>query len=305
MISSIAHIVVGVADLDPVRTLWCRHFGLETVAERQGSDPRLEAAWGLPPGGITGQLLLRTPGQATGWLHFVEFADPAPPVRRNAATTALCPKNIDINCTDMHARVAELEAAGFFFRSAVSEYEIDGMTVREVQMPVHDDINVVLIEVPDWDMQMTETGYAGVTSFVVTVSDTKSESRFYASLFGHGELLCHRITGPEIEAVVGLPPGSALDMRVLGDHDNLFGRVELIAYEGLTGDNLFPAARPPATGSLGARFVVTDLAQCIEAATTMGATVSDHGVVELLSGTARLVALHTPVGFYIEVLQPI
>ena len=305
MISSIAHIIVGVADLQPVRELWCGRFGLEVVAERTGSDPALEKLWQLPDGGIAGQLLLRSPGQQTGWLHFVQFSCPGAPVRANAATTALCPKNIDINCTAMHERVAELSAAGFEFRSAISEYEIDGMTVREVQMPVHDDINVVLIEVPDWDMQMTGAGYAGVTSFVVTVSDTKTEGAFYASLFGHGQLLCHRITGPEIEAVVGLPPGAALNMRLCGDDDNLFGRIELVSYEGVTSDNLFPAARPPATGSLGARFQVADVGECCRRASTLGLQPTDHGVVELLTGPAHVVAMHTPAGFYVEVMQPV
>ena len=301
MISSIAHILVGVADMTPVRDLWCGLFGLEVAAERDGSDPELEAAWALPPGGIRSQLLLRTPGQQTGLLHFAEFAAPGEPVRAGAAATALCPKNIDINCNAIHERVAELEAAGLQFRSAVSEYEIDGMTVREVQMPVHDDINVVLIEVPDWDMRMTHQGYGGVTSFVVTVPDRQAEASFYQQLFAQDLLLKHRIAGPEIEAVVGLPRGAALDMCVLGDPENLFGRVELVAYEGIAGDNLHPRARPPATGSLGARFAVLDLECWLE--NVPAEHVTDHGVVNLLTGPRRLVSLHSPAGFYIEVMQ--
>jgi len=152
---------------------------------------------------------------------------------------------------------------------------------------------------------MTDAGYGGVTSFVVTVSDTGTEGGFYATLFNHDVLLEHRITGPEIEAVVGLPPGAALDMRVLGDDDNLFGRIELVAYEGLAGDDLFPAARPPATGSLGARFRVADLAQWQRRAEAMQLDVTDHGTVELLYGQVRLAAVHTPAGLYVEVFQPV
>ena len=51
----------------------------------------------------------------------------------------------------------------------------------------------------------------------------------------------------------GLLMGAALNMRLCGDDDNLFGRIELVSYEGVTSDNLFPAARPPATGSRRAR----------------------------------------------------
>ncbi|NND54198.1 MAG: hypothetical protein HKN56_04415 [Gammaproteobacteria bacterium] len=305
MISSIAQIVVGVADLTPVRRLWCQHFGLETVAERHGSDPVLENIWGLPEGGISGQLLLRSPGEQTGWLHFVEFTTPARPVRENAATTALCPKNIDINCIDMPRRVAELKAAGFSFRSEVSEYQIDGLTVREVQMPAHDAINVVLIEVPEWDMEMTGAGFSGVTSFVATVSDLAAEARFFSALFSHEELLQHRITGPEIEAVVGLPPGSALDMRVLGDPVNLYGRVELVAYTGIDGDNLYPGAIPPATGSLAVRFAVAGFADWQRRAERMQLDVTHHGDVELLFGRVTLATVRSPTGLMVDVFAPV
>ena len=301
--NAFSDIIVGVADMQPVRELWVGHFGLEVVAEREGSDPALEALWGLPADSVSAQLLLGTPGALAGRLHFVQFAEPAAPVRSGAATTDLCPKNIDINCDDLPARVAELEAAGFRFRSAVSEYELDGITVREVQMAAHDDINVVLIEVPGWDMPMTAAGYGGVTSFVVTVPDTASEAAFYQQVFGHELLMHHRITGPEIEAVVGLPPGAALDMRLLGEPENLFGRVELITYEGINGNNLFPAARPPATGSLGARVSVRDLNGVLQRSRDAGITTTDHGVVDLLSCSGPLMSLSSPAGFAIEVIQ--
>ena len=127
---SLAHVVIGVADMRVARQLWVDSFGLEIVAERPGSDPGLERLWGLPDQGVVDQLLVRTPQAQTGWLHFVQFANPSPPVRAGAAPHDLCPKNIDVNCIDVPMRFAELEAAGMRFRSAVSEYEIDGLTVR-------------------------------------------------------------------------------------------------------------------------------------------------------------------------------
>jgi len=85
--TALAHVIVGVADLAPVRQLWCDIFGLEVAASRDGHDTELAAAWSLPSDAIDGQLLLRTPGAASGWLHIVRFARPGPPVRDAAAPT--------------------------------------------------------------------------------------------------------------------------------------------------------------------------------------------------------------------------
>ena len=79
--NSCAHIVVGVADLAAAEALWLERFGLEPVERHEGADAELARLWGLPPDAIARQLLAATPGSSRGWLHFVEFAEPAAPVR--------------------------------------------------------------------------------------------------------------------------------------------------------------------------------------------------------------------------------
>jgi len=210
-----------------------------------------------------------------------------------------------VNCTDMESRVATLREAGFDFRSAISDYTIDDIAAREVQMPAHDDTNVVLIEVRDWPLQLSPRHFGGVTSFVMTVPDTVAEARFYHDLFGMRLLMEHRITGAAIETVVGLPRGAALDMRLLGSPDNFFGRVELICYEGMSGANLYPRARPPATGALGCRIRVNSVARLLERAVAGGYAVRDRGVVGLLFGQARLAQLASPAGCLVEAYEAV
>ncbi|MEE4184806.1 MAG: hypothetical protein V2J12_03450 [Gammaproteobacteria bacterium] len=300
---SIAHLFVGVADMNPVRELWVQRFGLETVAELTGPDAELARLWGLPPDAIAAQLLLRTPGASSGWLHFVQFAVPAAPVRAAAQPTDLCPKNIDVNCVDMPARHAELAAAGYRFRSAISAYEIAGMQACEVQMPAHDDINVVLIEVADWPVQLSAQHFGAVTSFVSTVPDTAAEGRFYHALLGLEELLQHRIAGPAIEEVVGLPAGAALHMRLLGDPGEVYGRLELIAYEQIKGRDLYPRARPPALGILGCRFRTDNVLNLRERAVALGVPVTACGRFELLFGCVELIRLRSPAGLALEIFS--
>ena len=305
MVDAIAHLTVGVADLAPVRELWIDRFGLEVAATRGGADEGLAKLWGVSPDRIADQLLLRTPGAETGWLHFVQFSQPDAPVRAGAEPTDLCPKSIDVNCKDMPAVYAELIAAGCKFRSAVSEYEVGGIRAREVQMPAHDETNIVLIEILSggFEMKYSPAGYAALTSFVVIVPSTKIEASFYADLFDLDELMHHRITGPGIEEAVGLPSGTALDMRLMGREGNFFGRVELIEYEGLEGKNRFPMAKPPALGTLHCTFAVNSLDRFVERAAKMGVEVVAHENIETIFCAGTVYSVYSPAGLRIEIFQ--
>jgi len=303
MIDAIGHVTVGVADLAPVRDLWIDHFGLEVVVARNGPDEGLATLWDISPDRIAAQLLLRTPGAATGWLHFVQFNDPAAPVRQAAAPTDLGPKNIDVNCRDMPARYAELEEAGYAFRSAIVEYEVDDIHAREAQMPGHDDINVVLIEVlsEGFDIDFSPAGYGAVTSFVVIVPDTCVEADFYTDVFGLDEVMHHRITGPGIEEAVGLPPGAALDMRLMGRAGKLFGRMELIEYEGLAGVDRFARARAPALGTLGCSFAVDSVQAVCRRARAAGLDFEEYDNIDTIIGRGDRAILYSPAGLRIEI----
>ncbi len=213
--AGIAYVSIGVQDMRAVTELWVELLGLEVAAVSAGPDPELGKLWNLPAEQFTGQMVLRTPGADGGYLHFVQFANPGEAVRAGAATTDRGAKNIDINCVGMPALVARLRAAGYQPRSEIAEYEVDAVRVREVQLAVHDGLNLVLIEVlsAGFEVDLTAAGTAGLTSFVVIVDDTAAEAAFYQQLFGMADIMHHRIAGPEIESAAGLPPGTVLDMR--------------------------------------------------------------------------------------------
>lgn len=300
MISPVAHIVVGVADMTPVTVLWQDRFGLVEVANRWGPDKDLSRIWNLADDAVAEQLLLRTPHARGGWLHFVRFKQPHLPVRQGAATTDLCPKNLDVNCIDMPARYDELASDGYVFRSAINEYNIGDLAAREVQFDGHDCTNVVLIEVDGWPIKLSPQNFGAVSSFVVVVADPDAEAEFYRCLFGHQELMHHRIAGAAIEKTVGLPTGAALDMRLLGCPHEAYGRLELITYEGASGRNLFPMARPPALGALLCRLEVEDADVVLQRAAGQGYDAVDHGLVKTIFGYCRLVTITTPAGFTVE-----
>jgi len=301
--STIAHVTVGVANLDAELELWVGTFGLSVVERRAGPDAELGRIWGLPADQISAQALVETPGVGCGRLHFVEFTNPAPPVRRGAGTTDLGPKNLDVAVSDLPRRYEELGEAGHTFRSKWVQYDFEGIDVREVQMPGPDETNIVFVELVGIAYPFTPQGFAGMASFVTVIPNPEAEVRFYRELLGMP--LAHQVdlAGPEIEKMVGLPPGTALDVRVLGPHESPFGRVELVHYRGAEGTNRYPLARPPAVGTLHASFVVPSIEAFRARARELGVELVDHGRIETIFGVGPAVTVHTPAGLRLDVLE--
>jgi catechol 2,3-dioxygenase-like lactoylglutathione lyase family enzyme len=283
--------------------LWARTFGFEPLGRRDGPDVALSRLWGLAEDAVVRQALVGTPGVGAGRLHLVEFAHPGPPVRLGAKPVDLCPKNLDVMAKDLPRRHDELISAGHRFRSRWVEYPFERLRVREVQMPSHDETNVVFVELLGVEAPWTAAGYAGISSFVTVVPDPDAEERFYTSLLGLLPLHKHVLRGREVEAMVGLPPGAGLDVRVLGSPDEAFGRVELVHYQGVAGADLYPRARPPARGALHSSFDVRSLAPVRERAVAMGLAVDERGSPGTLDGSGPAVAITTPAGLRVFVRE--
>lgn len=300
MTDAMAFVTVGVADLEIALDLWCGTFGMEVVGRRDGADPALAALWNLQPGEIRAQALIRSPGTAAGWLHLVQFSHPDAPVRAGADPMDLGPKNLDVYCDDIHARVDELQAAGWPFRSRVIEYKVGDIVASEVQMPGPDDTNIVFVEVAGQTMPVSTAGYCGITSFVVIVPNLDVEAAFYKELFGFEELLRHRITGAEIEEIVNLPSMTGVEMLVLGREHEPFGRVELIQYDGSPGADRFGLARAPALGSLHCAFRVASIDATLNG---YSGAVQRIDAPDTLFGSGATAALHSPAGLRIELFE--
>jgi len=297
---AVAYTVIGVGDMSEALGLWAGHFGMEVVERRTGADPELARAWGLPADGIADQALLLTPGVKEGGIHLVCFTDPGPAVRAGARPTDLLPKSVDVAVSDIHARVAELEAAGFRFRSPVGTLTTDNATVYEVHMTGHDDINIVLVEQPAQPQPLSAKCY-GVAPLLISISpDNAREAAFLKRLLALEELVHNRFGGPEVEKTIGLPPGASLDVRILGDSARDFGRLELVQYEGVTSENRYPRARAPARGQLSLTFFTDDLSPWL--AGERGA-VTDLGAGAGIYGPGRIATATTPAGLRIDIVE--
>lgn len=300
MTDAIAHVTVGVADLEPVLDLWQGTFGMEVAARREGPDAGLARLWDIAPERVEAQALLRSPGTRSGGLHFVQFAQPDAPVREGAGSMDLGPKNLDVYCNDIRARVAALEADGWTFRSRVIDYNVGDIQASEVQMPGPDETNIVFVEVAGQSMPVSTQGYCGITSFVVIVPDIDAEATFYKDVFGFEEILRHRITGEGIEEIVNLPSSTGVEMSVLGREHERFGRVELIQYDNSPGRDRFGLAKAPARGSLHCAFRVASVRDMLDASSGDSRRVDD---IDTLFSSGPIGILTTPAGLRVEIFE--
>jgi catechol 2,3-dioxygenase-like lactoylglutathione lyase family enzyme len=307
-----AYALISVSDMDQALDLWASRFGMEVVVRRRGDDPGLSRLWGLAESDILDQALLVTPGRRQGGIHLVRFRQPGPAVREGAAPTDLVPKSVDIAVHDIQSRFAELEAAGFKFRSKIGRFETDGIVVHEVHMNGPEAVNIVFLEMEGRPEHVSAKGYGVAPQVIATTPDNLGEKAFFEQVLGLDETSYHRFAGAEVERTIGLPPGGALDVRIFGDPDYDYGRLEIVQYEGVKSTDLYSRATPPARGFLSVTFFVKDIGDILRRAASlqqsrgagaMRAPPRDHGVIETIFGQARLATLMSPAGLVVLLVE--
>jgi len=303
--NSFATAVVGVAELDAALSFWVEQLGFEVVATREGEDKELARLWDVSESEILRQALVRTPEHEHGMIHFVQFDRPESPVRLGSNAFDACPKNLDVYVEDMPAQIELLRSQGWRFKSETySEIATpDGTTVREMHLPVHDNINVVLLQVLEQPMSFSSRGFCGVGPLVTTVMDEDAEIQFYDSVLGLQLLHQSTLNGGRIERSVGLPSGAGLIFSVLGSADAMMGRIEVVSYKGVVGDSLYARARPKALGILHVSYHVEQIVDIEIALDQFGARYRSYGLVDTLAGRGETIAFEAPSGFRIEAMQ--
>lgn len=305
---AVAYTVFSTGDMNASLDLWVKHFGMEIVARHKGADRELARAWGLPADGIADQALLLTPGVSRGGVHLVRFKNPGPSVRDGAAPTALLPKNIDVAVDNMQVRYAELEAAGYTFRSKPHPMVPN---VYEVQMTGPDDVNINLTgpgpgagpgPANTRKRTLSTKGYGPGVMMVIVSADYKAEAQTLQRLLGMQQIGGLHLRGPDIEKIINLPPGAGLDTQILGDPANPFGTVQVVQYSGaLSSENRYPRTQPPARGMLSLTYFVDDLSPWL--APAMRGEITDLGRGAGIYGPGRMATFTTPAGLRVDVVE--
>jgi len=295
-------VTIGTADMKGALDFWVGRLGFECVARAEGDDPGLREHWAVTDRHVARQAMVRSVGAKNGGMHLVEWDAAADSVRADAQVFDLCPKNLDIYVDDLPVRMAQLAEQGVVFRNehyseAVSP---DGVHFREIHLAGHDDINIVLLQVIGSDTPIPDSGFYGVGPLVCIVRDPAEEKRFIDTVLGLSLSHNNILEGPEIEKMIGLPTGCALEVSIWAEPGQALGELELVTYQGTDGADLYPRARPGARGVTHLNWQVDD----IEA---LAAHLSAHGVGHsastingsLIQSRASLI-FHSPAGLRLE-----
>ena len=294
---------IGTADIAVALDFWVSLLGFECVARAEGDDPGLRDHWGVADCQIARQALVRSPGAGEGAMHLVEWDVVPETVRAGAQVFDLCPKNLDIYVDDLPKRMAELADRGVVFRNehyseAVSP---DGVHFREIHLAGHDDINIVLLQVIGSDTRFPDSGFYGVGPLVCIVRNPEAEKHFIDTILGLSKTHDNILEGPEIEAMIGLPAGCALEVSIWAEAGQTLGEVELVTYQGTDGADRYLRALPGARG-------VTHLNWWLDEIEPFAAHLRGKGVPYELSKvgsslfqSSSCLIFHSPAGLRLEV----
>ena len=138
---------------------------------------------------------------------------------------------------------------------------------------------------------------------IFIVADAPREKRFFDEVLGFDKLSDNLLTGPEIERMVGLPPGAGLDVSIWGRDDVDLGGLEIIEYQGVDGEDRYSRAVPGATGVLHVTAVLPDVGPLLGRLKAAGVAVDKRGNTDTLVGTGETFRFATPAGLTLEVIQ--
>ena len=294
---------IGTSDVAAACHFWVDMLGFECIDRAEGDDPGLRQHWQLTDRQIRRQAMLQSPGAAFGAIHLVEYDTAAATVRQDAAVFDLCPKNLDIYVDDLPLRMAELTARGVRFRNEQYSEAVspDGVHFREIHLAGHDDINIVLLQIMGDGALPTESGFYGVGPLVCIVEDSAAEKVFYRDVMGLSLAHDNVLAGPEIEQMIGLPAGCALEVSIWAQMGQPLGEVELVTYQGTQGANRYPRAVPGARGVTHLNWWVEDMAAWKDHLVQLNVPFNRSRLSGRLMQSRESVRLHSPAGLSIEV----
>lgn len=138
MFDGIDTVILPVAEIDTLESLYVEGFGFTKLADEPVDDPAWQSLWGLPVA-PTRKVLLGKPQSNGGWILLVEA--PGLSVAEGAGRPDRPgPYALDFYQRDAATAEAQLEKAGWRFRSPATHYSLPGTDIpvreRMLEQPV-------------------------------------------------------------------------------------------------------------------------------------------------------------------------
>lgn len=245
LITHIAH------DAKPLLDLYTGPLGFTLTEHADLPQPESwRARWGVTRSGPLHAWVLGKPGSNGGWLRVVE--DRSAPASRDLASISIAgPHALDFYVRDMSALHASMAADGARFRSPPQEYTLFGadFTVRECLLEAPLGLVHALVDyLPAQHRCVLSDDPAArvseVAAVVQVVPDVDEALALLTGVLGASVYLDQTFSGPQIEQLMALPPGTQFRMALTRGPRRRNARLELIQQTPASASPCQPAPEP-------------------------------------------------------------
>ncbi len=308
-------VLFSVSDLEEATAFYQKNMGWEVLYT--GTDDRRQCDfWSLAPEATMREVLLRNPGNRTGFLRLVQFSGvPQEQIRSSARpwdTGGIF--DINLRAVDLAASFREFQNEGWNGFSDPIRYQFGRFDVEEVVMQGPDGIAIAMMQryAPPLEGYPHLRKLSHIFNATHVSRDVQAAEDFFIRQLGFQTYFqttsVDRKAGPN---VLGIPQNINDDIElpvyIVHPEKTNLGSVEFIQMKGLEGKDVSAKAIPPNLGILMLRFPVSNAAAYAKQLRTRGVELHlPLSEIELAPyGKLRIFAVRSPDGVWLEFIEKI
>jgi len=305
--------LVSVRAFAPIRDFMVEVAGYEVI-ETGALDPAWLGAWGLPEDASGAYELLASPGKTVGWVRLVRFEGVQQQLIRPGAQVwdqgGLFSLMVRAEEASEVMDAAHLRGWSVFNEPQV--FDFGGLIIKNVVVRLPDGVNLAVysrVEPPieGWD---DLAGFSYPFNTMAMVHDVNAERVFFEQGLGFSPFWAGDYIDPaEVDTNHGLPDNLSDEIprrtAILQQRPGEDGRIELMQFVGLSGQDYSDRARPPNLGILAVRLPVENLDATLAQLAEFGAVPAAGPGERMLSpyGEIRWAAVRSPSGIIVELME--
>jgi catechol 2,3-dioxygenase-like lactoylglutathione lyase family enzyme len=305
--------IVSVRDLAPTRDFMVDVAGYEVIQSR-ALNPSWLTAWGLPEGVSGAFELLASPGKDVGWVRLVRIDGVEQTLIRPGAQVwdqgGLF--SLMVRAEEASEVMEAAHARGWSVFNEPQIFDFGGLIIKNVVARLPDGVNLAVYSRVDppiegWD---DLAGFSYPFNTMAMVHDIEAERVFFEQGLGFSPFWAGDYIDPEeVDTNHGLPNNLSDDIprrtAILQQRPGEDGRIELMQFVGLSGEDFSSRARPPNLGLLGVRLPVEDLDATLSSLSELGFDPAAGPANLDLAPYAgvRWAAVQSPSGITIELFE--
>ncbi|GEM_PF-686911 len=265
MISPIDAVYLSVSDLADSMRFYAAIPGWEVVYQGSLRAADIGELWGYHQQADVNVALLRHVASDYGKLKLLEFpGDSRQPIRNPNRVADVGLFDIDLMVTDIEACVKYMiERGARPGPCGPVRYSLGDVPVAEALVYGPDGEAIVLIErlAAPAAAAAGQTGfrYSEIATSAQIVAHLETSMAFYRDVLGLTLYRQAELREPQVEVMLGLPAGQPLRLAIFTAGESLSGKIELVDFPGLPGENRSTLAHPPNLGFFMYSFLVDDL----------------------------------------------